>query len=76
MDNIRQSEVKSINNDESYSQNDMEVWQKYGLPKQILDALRELHFKCPTHIQTLTLPAAVLGKYNFNFQYKRQTMPE
>lgn len=40
----------------------LEEWQNYGLPETILHALKDLKFNCPTQIQKLTLPAAVLGK--------------
>lgn len=42
---------------------DIESWKIFQLPEAILKALGELNFTHPTHIQSLTLPSAILGKY-------------
>lgn len=39
----------------------MELWNIVPLPDTILKALAEQSFTCPTQIQMLTLPAAILG---------------
>uniref|UniRef100_A0A1A9V5E6 ATP-dependent RNA helicase n=1 Tax=Glossina austeni TaxID=7395 RepID=A0A1A9V5E6_GLOAU len=41
---------------------DLEGWNGMGVPNAILKALAEKGFKSPTEIQSLTLPAAILGK--------------
>lgn len=41
----------------------MDSWKIFQLPEPLLKALEELCFSQPTQIQSLTLPAAVLGKY-------------
>lgn len=41
----------------------MHTWESYGLPKTVLLGLSSLGFMEPTHIQALTLPPAILGKF-------------
>nr|CAH7726720.1 unnamed protein product [Callosobruchus chinensis] len=41
---------------------DVEAWEGFGIPKQILRALSELNFHQPTAIQSLTFPSAILGR--------------
>lgn len=49
-------------NDSNLTSEDMLTWAEFKLPEPILKALAELGFKQPTHIQQLTLPAAIHGK--------------
>lgn len=68
------STVKIIENDRkntsiSESIDEFESWMNYGIPTQILDALKDLKFFNPTRIQALTLPPAIFGRYLF-FIYK------
>lgn len=58
--------IEDIHSNDSAPSDNLDTWQNYGLPKPILDALSDLKFSYPTHIQTLTLPAAILGMY-YNF---------
>lgn len=41
---------------------ELEGWNGLGVPQSILKALAENGFKSPTEIQTLTLPAAIMGR--------------
>lgn len=41
----------------------MHLWESYGLPKTLVLGLSALGFMEPTHIQALTLPPAILGKF-------------
>ncbi|XP_030766553.1 ATP-dependent RNA helicase DDX24 [Sitophilus oryzae] len=55
------------NNEESRNIEDEDIntltaWDGYSLPTSILRALRDLNFEQPTEIQSITLPAAILGK--------------
>ncbi|XP_055372433.1 ATP-dependent RNA helicase DDX24 [Condylostylus longicornis] len=46
----------------SMSIDDLQHWNGFGIPETILKALAEKGFKSPTEIQSLTLPAAIMGK--------------
>lgn len=43
--------------------NDLVAWDIIPLAEVILKALAEQNFTCPTQIQMLTLPAAILGNF-------------
>nr|CAI5824205.1 unnamed protein product [Callosobruchus analis] len=45
-----------------YDPINLEAWEGFGIPKQILQALSELNFHQPTPIQSLTFPSAILGR--------------
>lgn len=51
--------------EESY-QEEMHLWDSYGLSYALLKGLKELGFTQPTQIQALTLPPAILGKLFLN----------
>lgn len=55
------SDVSSEQSEDADVQ-DVQAWNSFGLPKPLLEAIKEQGFKEPTPIQTLTLPAAVLGR--------------
>lgn len=49
-------------NDDIDMQDVIDGWNGMGVPEPILKALAEKGFKSPTEIQSLSLPAAILGK--------------
>jgi superfamily II DNA/RNA helicase len=51
--------IEDCNNDSNIE--DPTVWSNFGLPDLLIKALTALGFTEPTLIQSLTLPAAILG---------------
>ncbi|KAJ8932923.1 hypothetical protein NQ314_014340 [Rhamnusium bicolor] len=58
------TEIEEISSDMKLKQDtlNLEVWSSFGLPNSILKAIEKLEFTQPTQIQSLTLPAAILGR--------------
>lgn len=40
----------------------IDAWNTFNLPEEILTALKDLEFSVPTHIQSLVLPPAIFGR--------------
>ncbi|ODN05959.1 ATP-dependent RNA helicase DDX24 [Orchesella cincta] len=61
---VEEPEKEETQENETAEENDFEEqeWMKLGVPEVILRSLKEKKFNKPTNIQTLTLPAAILGK--------------
>ncbi|XP_014096581.3 ATP-dependent RNA helicase DDX24 [Bactrocera oleae] len=57
-----EAEAPQLLNASAISVDDLEGWNGLGVPQVILQAIAEKGFKSPTEIQTMTLPAAILGK--------------
>ncbi|KAJ8978272.1 hypothetical protein NQ317_003056 [Molorchus minor] len=59
---IKQKIKKEQNESLNVDYVELQAWNVFGLPKSIMCGLQDLKFHEPTQIQSLTLPAAILGK--------------
>lgn len=73
--NIAPSIVDSTTEEEDEHTNvEITAWHGFGLSEKLLKAIKDQGFQYPTEIQSLTLPAAIFGKYFVNILFSLELL--